>query len=236
VRVATLFMDPCPESIVRAMVKSVRKHMDCEIVQLTDMTTPKLDCVDSVQRLEGEIVSAVLAKHLSLLDGDTLYLDYDILVQEDVSKVFEQDFDLAITKREWKQTDRNILFAVCPHNVGVMFSRSQEFWRQVEQRYNSRQDAPSWYKFQIIVTEAMNALQHGFKFLELEMERYNYTPHKINEDLSGRAIVHYKGSRKAWMVPDEDAEDAENGSRLTEILQKSQAGVVTISPDHPMYK
>jgi len=234
VRVATLFSAPCPEPIAKAMIASVRRHMDCEIVQLTDLTTPKLDGVDTVQRLEGGIVSSILARHLSKLSGEVLYLDYDTIVQEDVSSVFEQDFDLAITTRSGVEKDSTLLYKVCPHNVGVMFSRSQSFWRIVRNRYDARQDEPSWFKFQILVTEAINTLKQ-FKFLELSSEKYNYTPESRDEDLSGRSIVHYKGLRKSWMVEQEDSANALFGNVMVTEMMKSQSGVLSISPDHPQY-
>jgi len=233
-RVATLFCEPCPEVIVRAMVASVRKHMDCEIVQLTDLTTPKLDCVDSVRRLEGTIVSSVLARHLADLEGETLYLDYDTIVREDVSYVFEQDFDLAITTRSGREKDANTLFQVCPHNVGVMFSRSPEFWKYVANRYDGREDEPSWFKFQIVVTEAINVLKQ-FKILELPSEKYNYTPKTLDEDYAGRSILHFKGNKKAWMVAPKDVEKALLGNKMVTKLFKTQKGELFITPDHPRY-
>ena len=232
-RVVTLFCDPCPEPIARAMISSVRKHMDCEIVQLTDLETPKLDEVDSVQRLKGDILSSVLARHLSQLPGETLYLDYDTVVQEDVSYVFKQDFDLAITTRNEKEKDFNLLYKVCPHNVGVMFSRSPEFWAEVAKRYDKRKDEPSWFKFQIVVTESINVL--NYKILELDSNKYNHTPEDIDEDLSGRSIVHYKGHRKAWMVAPKDAENARLANKRLVEMFKTHKGELSITPDHPRF-
>lgn len=232
-KVATMFCDPCPEVIVRAMVKSVRQHMDCEIVQLADMTTPKLDCVDSVQRLEGTVVSSFLARHLSQLEGDTLYLDYDTVVREDVSSVFHFDFDLAITKRTRKEIESRPVFMACPHNVGVMFSRSQEFWRQMARRYDSRTDDPTWMKFQIVLTESLNALD--FNILELLSERYNYTPETKDEDLSNRAIVHYKGPRKAWMVEQNEQMSALKGTDMVLEMMQGKHTILSVTKDHPYY-
>lgn len=228
-----MFCDPCPEVIVKEMVKSVRKHMDCEIIQLTDWNTKKLDCVDSVHRLKGGIVSSFLARHLANLHGDTLYLDYDTVVREDVSKVFEQDFDLAITRRSDKELASALLYRVCPNNVGVMFCRNQDFWRQVARRYDARIDPPSWMKFQIIVTEAMNALD--FNILELPSEKYNYTPETRDEELTC-AIAHYKGYKKSWMVAPEDEKTALDGEKMVAQMMIKQGGVLAVSPDHPGYE
>jgi hypothetical protein len=228
-----MFCDPCPEVIAQAMIHSVRRHMDCEIVQLTDLTTPMLDGVDSVRRLEGTVVSSFLARHLANLDGETLYLDYDTVVMEDVSTVFEQSFDLAITKRTQEEIDSRPVFKACPHNVGVMFSRSPALWKAIADRYDSRGDEPSWMKFQIIVTEAINVLKE-FTFLELPSERYNYTPNDRLEDLSGRSIVHYKGFKKSWMVHPKYAQEASCGHVMVSDMM-SKYKVLSITKDHPYY-
>ena len=228
-RVATMFSHPCPESIVQAMVKSVRKHLKCEIVQLTDFETPKLDCVDSVRRLNGGVVSSFLARHLSEMEGDVLYLDYDTIVREDVSNVFEMDFDLAITKRTEKEIESKLIFKVCPNNVGVMFTRNTNFWRDVAKRYDERSDPPAWMKFQIIVTEAMNALD--YKCIELDSNKYNYTPETRDEVLTC-AIAHYKGFKKSWMVNDEDALIGER--MVSELMKKGKN--LSITEDHPYFK
>lgn len=232
-KVATLFSSPCPEVIVNAMIDSVRRHMDCEIVQLTDLTTPKLDKVDSVQRIEGDICSSILARHLSTLSGNVLYLDYDIIVRKDVSHVFSRKFDLAITKRTDEDIHSAPFYMVTPNNTGVMFSRSTAFWKKVVQRYDSRIDNASWMKFQIVVAEMMNT-QKQFKFLQLD-QKYNYTPKTRDEELSAY-IVHYKGSRKAWMVKPEDEEKAMFGTVMTENMMRSQEGKLAISEDHPYYE
>lgn len=235
-RVATTFCDPCPKPIFQAMIRSVRQHMDCEIIQLTDLTTPKVDEVDSVQRLDGDIVSSFQLRHLAQLQGEILFIDYDTIVLEDVSHVFQQDFDIAITARCAREValDR-LLYKVCPHNGGVIFSRSPAFWQLAAERYDARTDDQSWFKHQIIITEAINALKQ-FKYLELASERYNHTPETRDEDLSGRAIVHYKGTKKSWMVNQKDEEAALLGNKLVEKMILNQKGVLTISKDHPNYE
>lgn len=236
-RVAFQFSDPCPVEVARVMIASVRAHLNCEIVQISDMLTPKLDEADSINRVDDEWIGRARMQHLAQLDGDVLYLDYDTIVMEDVSDVFDRDFDVALTRRP--ENDESVAPAIAqasPHNNGVMFSRNPVFWSKVLERYSRHPAKDAWMTAQIVITETAHALRDEFRIIELPGERYNYTPKKQREDLTGRAIVHYKGMRKEWMVRTQDLTAARKGNQLVESLMTGMKREIVITQDHPLYE
>jgi hypothetical protein len=190
VKVTVTFFGDAPVSLARLMLQSVRKYMDCPIIQLTDETTPKLDLADEVQRLpyEGDFGDFRL-KHFINVSGDVLHLDYDVILNKNVSGVFDQDFDVAMCKR------------MTTFNMGVIFSKNTEFWKDVHARYKSI-PIKTWTLIQTATTETAKKSKHKYKVLELPWKTYNYPPGTEDEDVSNRAIVHYKGERKKWMDKD----------------------------------
>lgn len=177
------------------MVKSVRRHMDCEIAQLTDDDTPAIDGCTVIRKTWCGNPMIFKMQHLAELDGDVLVLDTDVIVQADLSAVFDHPFDVALTRRRgpiW-DTDGNDVTIPMPYNCGVMFSRSKAFWRACLEWCP---DDVGWYADQLAVA----AVSPNFDTLTLECDEYNYTPKRSDEDLTGRKAVHYKGARKEWML------------------------------------
>ena len=190
--------------LARAMVESVRKVMPhCNIVQQSDMGTTAV--VEDVRRLEwdGLHLMTYRLKHLATLpSADYLILDTDILVQKDVSDVFKQPFDVALTRRTgtimWRGMD---IAKAMPYNTGVMFSRSAKFWAECYEWCSKAQDElQNWFGDQMSVRAIAD--KKKYVLLELPCGVYNYTPSSVIEDVSDRAIVHYKGAagRKQWML------------------------------------
>lgn len=177
-----------PRSLyAEAMVDSVRRVMpDVEVVHLTATATP--------------IALAVLEAYASV-DGEWVFVDTDVVFQEDVRHVFEQPFDIAVATREgtfMDGEDGSKFMARMPWNKGVVFSRSRAFWQRAYGRLlgmkSSQQD---WMGDQ----QAMcDVLQSGaFAVLTLP-NRYNYPPKFRGEDVRDKAALHFKGNRKAWML------------------------------------
>lgn len=55
-----------------------------------------------------------------------------------------------------------------------------------------------WYGDQLAVAHVVRSGK--FKVLTLPCDIFNYTPRTELDDLSDRAIVHYKGKRKEWLL------------------------------------
>lgn len=179
------------------MVASVRRFIDCEALQLTDIDTPLVSGCTAVRRqFDGENLTMFKMEHLSNIDGEILVLDTDIIVQKDISKVFALDFDVALTWRDgpiWSDSGQD-LAKLMPINCGVMFSRSPAFWAHCLEW--SKEHPGGWYADQFAVA----ANWRRFNVLRLNCDNFNHTPNTKAEDVSKRYVVHYKGKRKEWML------------------------------------
>ena len=179
------------------MVASVRRFIDCEALQLTDIDTPLVSGCTAVRRqFDGENLTMFKMEHLSNIDGEILVLDTDIIVQKDISKVFAFDFDVALTWRDgpiWADNGQD-LAKIMPINCGVMFSRSPAFWAHCLEW--SKEHPGGWYADQFAVA----ANWRRFNVLRLNCDNFNHTPNTKAEDVSKRYVVHYKGKRKEWML------------------------------------
>lgn len=124
-------------------------------------------------------------------EGDVLCMDVDCIIQRDVRDVFDDAFDLALClKYHSKMVEKT------PFNSGVAFTRSQEFWRECAMTQAEHQ-SPVDLERQFSAV----ALNDKYHVKLLNGDIYNYSPNADGEDLSRKAIVHYKGKRKEWMCP-----------------------------------
>jgi len=184
------------------MVKSVLKAMpDAIIIQMTDMVTPQIKGVSSVIRKPyNGLLMTFRMQHLADLDGEWITLDTDVIVKKDLRSVFNNDFDVALTKRYGAifDSDGNDVAKIMPYNTGVMFSRNKIFWKNAYKLLLTMPvSAHQWWGDQLSVR--MCAESAKFKLLELDCAEYNYTPEseKDNKDVF---VLHFKGKRKDWMI------------------------------------
>lgn len=198
------------------LVASLKKAMPVtRVVQLSDVETARVPGVDDVVRRPWDHTNLMTFRleHYAALPADARYLllDTDMIVQADVSSVFELDpsFDVAMHKREttivvppaWPDFPELLhqdLAKIMPFNTGVIFARNARFWqvaleslRGLEARYHR------WFGDQVAVRIAVET--GAFKVLELH-PAFNFTPNTEGEDVSRAYVVHYKGPRKAWMI------------------------------------
>lgn len=228
-KIAVQFAGNLPRDLAEVWYKNVRKHMDCPIVHLTDMETEPLAFADEVQRVDEPDICAAKFTHLSMLRGNVLNLDYDTLVQRDVSDVFNKRFDVALTKRNWKDDTKKLLYLMSPHNTGVVFTRNPNFWADCLKRYRLYPPNKQWMVGQVCITEFANIYKNKYKVIEIPAALYNHTPKTRDEDVSNRYIVHYKGNKKHWML--DTQEIFMEGHRVGMMA----IGKTEITPDHPNF-
>lgn len=205
-----------PSALAGIMVASVKQTMpDCPVWQLTDRDTQEIPGVDKVVRLdlpklgmakiyEAAIVPAGVMlfrmRLLSTLDKEpTITIDTDCIVQKDLSHVFDDDFDIALTYRDAPVIDPlgNNVAEHMPFNTGVMFCRNPQVWKDcLFEMQQMDMDLKTWYGDQL----AIKHVSRSYKTKRLSCDPYNYTPLNKNEDVSDKQVVHYKGVRKAWMI------------------------------------
>lgn len=161
----------------------------------------KLDGADKVLRTANAPM-AVMRMRLHQTPGDWLFIDTDVLIHKDVSHVFGKPFDIAVAQREQgfkgiRDADGTKMEDM-PHNMGVVFSRCPQFWIEVEEGLLKLEPRlQQWMGDQIIFNRLIKSTRYKVEILPIE---YNYAPDKKTGDPKNAFIVHYKGSRKPFMV------------------------------------
>lgn len=184
------------------MIASVLKKMPgVEIVQLTDLVTPQIKGTSSVIRKQfNGYLMTFRMEHLSKLNFNWISFDTDIIVNEDLSDVFDHNFDVALTKREGILLDERgqDIIAAMPYNTGVMFSKHQGFWKDA---YNTLlkmpESAHKWWGDQLSVRLVADSKKYDV--LDLPCDVYNYSP-KSKDDHKKCKVLHFKGERKDWIL------------------------------------
>lgn len=125
----------------------------------------------------------------SMIEGECLFLDVDCIVKRDVSHIFGSPFDVALCIRYMSKAVDKL-----PFNGGVSFSRCPEFWKDVA-------GLPEQHQSGSDTERRLSEVAMSDKYIvrALNGDIYNYPPKSAEEDVSGRAIVHYKGDRKAYL-------------------------------------
>ena len=177
---------------------AVAKHTmpGIEVCHFTDESTKALVGA-SVMRLERDCPMAVLRMRHHQASGEWLFIDVDVLVERDVSDIFDASFDIAIASRVRNDGMSSQGLRIMPHNMGVVFSRSPAFWHRAERElltYDSK--LQEWMGDQLAVCKLVK--EGKFDVRILPGEEYNYPP--FGPDEVKASIVHYKGRRKPWMV------------------------------------
>ena len=135
----------------------------------------------------------------SMCEGDWLFVDTDIIFRKSVQSVFDAKFDIALTDRDGTITHEGDYAKIMPYNIGVVFSRSPEFWTMIKGYLVQMPPAyQEWEGDQRIVCELMKH-DHGFDVKIIPGAIYNYPPRSAN-DPHDAAIMHYKGNRKKWLL------------------------------------
>ena len=183
----------------KIMVRSCL-HFGYEPIQMTDELTPAIDGCQVV-RLPWDRTKPMTYRleHLARLGVSELtVLDTDVVVVRDLSPVWEESFDVALTRRGQTLDPAGVDLSISmPFNTGVMFARNPKFWEAARDVCASLPiDRQNWWGDQLSVKKASEA----FDLLELDATTWNYTPASIDEEDTGAKALHYKGQRKIWML------------------------------------
>lgn len=187
-----------------SLVKEAHRWMpECEIVQLSDETTPMVPGAHAVERVEGDrpLLHQRLTQYASC-EGEWLLIDTDVSIRADVREVFTDPvFDVALCDRNWPhlhhETQR--LSLTMPFNTGVVFSRNATFWYDVLTLWlglpvNVQND---WMSEQQAVYEVVRTGRYRVKILP--GLSYNYPPKSEDDVPVSASLVHFKGPRKPWL-------------------------------------
>lgn len=195
--------------VAQIMVASVRHAMPrARIVQMTDYATKPVRGVDEVirKRWDGKRLMPYRLLHLEEFPPvNAVFLDADIVVRKDLARVFDDEFDVALTRRDHSDLSLEkvpLILETMPFNTGVMFSRAsgREFWSAAHEAVCAMSDEQQlWWGDQLAVKKIAD--ETHLKVREYPCTLYNYTPNSLDEDLSERYVLHYKGNRrKPWLL------------------------------------
>lgn len=194
--------------IAQVMIASVREHMPNAIVtQLSDMKGKKVPGVDEIRRVDGSSYPYIIYKHMTSLPEPFIRVDYDMIFQGDITHILEEDIDLAFNlhgdKRVNQTWGKAYPFATC---IWGAKSRCKEFTEDFRNRHiESRRD--DWMGLIPSINEVICSGKYRIKTLPGEI--YNYCPENRDDRPKDALVVHYKGHRKRWMLP-EDQEHLAN--------------------------
>lgn len=195
--------ESAPRRRIRALVRSVRRAMPgVSLTHFTDLTTEKIAGVDEVVRRSPLPIATARLDAYGSVSGEWLFIDSDVLVQQDVRDVFDQAFDIALADRRGTirpQDEGTKTIASMPFNSGAVFSRTQAFWQATLERISELSEKrQAWMGDQQALCDVIAEGRFDVRILS---NRYNYPPHRQDEDVSDKAILHFKGTeRKYWMV------------------------------------
>lgn len=214
-----------PEKLLETMFKSARRqHPDCRLVVLTDKSSHislNIDC--EVFRMDTHFLPAydfavTEAKGGFLKNADDsshlVFLDTDILIQENLNELFRLDFDVGITYRDLEEM---------PFNSGVLFIHRKgiakalhffQWWRECFFHYVNPMEFV-WWGAQVALNKMLgdkigkNSVNkiieiNGIKIAVLPASIYNYTSKldkPMNRFYHNKKILHFKGRRKVYMIP-----------------------------------
>lgn len=200
--VLTATDDPTGYVAADFCLRSLKRHMpDVEVWQLTDRTSPSVVGVDNVVRMSGNARALPFTRFMAAMyatvapDGEWLFLDTDVVVQQDVRHIFDVPaFDLAVADRAGTYLEGESgseFMAAMPYNAGVMFSRPAAPWGAITEAIDALPvQQQQWLGVQLALAALIPS---GGVRASILPPTYNYPPHAADEDVSTKACVHYKG-------------------------------------------
>lgn len=184
-------------------VKSIKKHMPrATIIQITDMSTPKIEGVTQIIRHNVIHTPQMLPKFFfeSIMNSgieEMIYCDADIVFNGDVSNVLDDDYDVAICKRYDSDGTGDVYRHWYPYNSGFMAVKNPDFWKKCYDKVLEFETL----KFGIgqhIIGLVINSGQLKIKYLDGTV--YNRAPTVFNDFDNKVKVWHFKGElRKGWI-------------------------------------
>jgi hypothetical protein len=184
------------------LISSIRRNIPkTEIYQLTDNKSCLCHGINGSVRLDTKN----RLEHYSQLEGEWVLIDSDVLVLDDISDVFDSDFDVAVCDRKGVMLESEVgtdFMLKMPYNLGIIFSRSQNFWIDVLNEWNNLtvNEQTVIYGDQLALNNLIKK-NEKYKIEILPGLIYNKSPNNIEEiGSSQHKVIHFKGKRKYWML------------------------------------
>lgn len=213
---------PLSRQCVNLMFESLKLvYDDCRYVLISDFST-HFEEIEGVELIRYDVdpdkpAYMRLTAQIEFLKNNpathVVFLDYDMLVQHDLSPLFEKDFDIGFSYRLMY----NGIYCPCPINGGLILAHQKHidtaaaFLESVKDTYDKNYpNNKEWGGFQGAVADVVGDENIFYKksdiitindsrILLLPVEEYNYTIAKkdqIVEYMPDKKILHFKGPEK----------------------------------------
>lgn len=223
-RLCFLFFGPQEEKIAQVMIASARQFMpNIVLTQLTDMTTKRVKGVDECRRLDGMTYGYLLAHHMSQCPHPLIRVDYDMVFQGDITHVMDGDyFDMAFNLHG----DPNVIST----EFGRKYPLATCLWGAKDNRFATdfrahhiKSGRDDW----LGLVPSANEVAERYRIKTLDGAVYNYCPKDRDDKPASALVIHYKGPRKEWMLPEGEAHLARNdvrrlGKRILEYAPRDE--------------
>tara|TARA_B110000438_G_scaffold303472_2_gene365109 strand:+ start:793 stop:1473 length:681 start_codon:yes stop_codon:yes gene_type:complete len=149
--------------------------------------------------------------------GPIVFIDTDMLMIKNIDNFVEiENFEFSLTersegsklkmlnyennKRQFPGLVNKTLGETMPYNGGLYFCKNNEVLQYMLSSFDKMEkEYFSWYGNQIALLEMVKSKK--FKTKIFEDSKYNYTPSNINEDLTEKSILHFKGTKRYLFIP-----------------------------------
>lgn len=193
-------LTPIYRGCAEGLVENIRDVMPKQsILHITDDDTePFKWCnVIRVKRKVG-LMSWRLCAHYcaQAMTPEILFTEPDVRFSCDVMEVFNDPFDVTMTKREFKTSLKGEVIS-SPYTLGVNFSRNADFWKDAAKVcLKLSEQEQTWGGDIIGVAAAVDSGKYSVKILD---DSYNHVPNHAGDETA--KVKHYKGNRKTWLFP-----------------------------------
>ena len=206
------------EMLGYSIKKIYPNHKIITIIGKNQKKIPYSDISETYNFSKSSIMYDIIYCQLEIVKkyGPTLFLDADMLLLQDIDEFVEiNKHDMSVTirsestlkvklhedhKKKYPKLFNKTFGEVMPYNAGIYFCKEKYV---LEFMLNSFKKMPkeyfSWYGDQI----ALDMLNKNKKFniKIFDNNKYNFTPKTIDEDISNKYILHFKGRRRNLLIP-----------------------------------
>ncbi len=206
------------EMLGYSIKKIYPNHKIITIIGKNQKKIPYSDISETYNFSKSSIMYDIIYCQLEIVKkyGPTLFLDADMLLLQDINEFVDVNkHDMSVTirsestlkvklhedhKKKYPKLFNKTFGEVMPYNAGIYFCKEKYV---LEFMLNSFKKMPkeyfSWYGDQI----ALDMLNKNKKFniKIFDNNKYNFTPKTIDEDISNKYILHFKGRRRNLLIP-----------------------------------
>ena len=191
------------QALLEGLVKNLREVCPREkLLYVTDDDMPKLFGVDTMRitRNMPLMTWRLKAHQFAHAHADEiLFVEPDVRLRGNIMGEFaDKDFDIAVTPREGDVFLEGEKLKA-PYTQGTTFSRSPNFWREAKLYCQTLPEKEQgWFGDLYSIAHVIDCGMYRVK--KLDGAVYNHIPNDPREVVTAKA-VHYKGKRKAWLLP-----------------------------------